>query len=95
MREGAICRRLSIRGRVQGVWYRASAVEEARARGLCGWVKNCRDGSVEAVVCGAPDAVADFIAWADRGPPAARVDRVDVSEADEFEHRDFVARRSD
>jgi acylphosphatase len=58
-------------------------------------VRNRRDGSVEALVCGAPGAVADFIAWAQRGPPAARVDSVDVSESDEFEHDDFVARPDD
>jgi len=58
-------------------------------------VRNRRDGSVEVLVCGAPDAVADFIAWAHRGPPAARVDSVDVSDSDAFEHGDFVARPDD
>lgn len=67
---------LSIHGRVQGVGYRYAAVAEAERLGLQGWVRNRRDGSVEAVVCGAPAACRAFVDWAQRGPPAARVDRV-------------------
>ena len=69
-------------GRVQGVGFRYAMVDAALAVGVVGWVRNRRDGSVEAWVQGADDAVARAIAWARRGPPAARVDRVDVVEVD-------------
>jgi acylphosphatase len=75
-----IARRLEIRGRVQGVGYRMSMVEAAEAAGVAGWVRNRRDGSVEALVQGAPDAVMKIEAWARRGPPAARVSGVDAIE---------------
>lgn len=71
-------RRLYIRGRVQGVGFRASLRSEAARRGLSGWVRNRRDGSVEAVVRGERSAVDELIAWARRGPPAAYVECVDV-----------------
>lgn len=80
--SSAICRRLVIHGLVQGVGYRWSIVREAeRIGGLSGWVRNRRDGTVEAVVAGDPAQVAELIAWAETGPPAARVSRVLVSEA--------------
>jgi len=73
--------RLLIRGRVQGVSYRASTVEAARRLGgVTGWVKNTADGSVVAEVQGAPDAVDAMIDWCKDGPPAARVDGVEVIE---------------
>ncbi len=70
------CLRVIVSGRVQGVWYRGWVVDEARARGLDGWVRNRRDGSVEAVFRGAPEAVAEMIAACRQGPPMARVDAV-------------------
>ncbi len=69
----AVTYHLRISGRVQGVGYRDAMRSEALARGLAGWVRNCRDGSVEAVVQGDPAAVEALVAWARRGPPAARV----------------------
>ncbi len=74
-------RHLRIAGRVQGVGYRDALRREALARGVSGWVRNRGDGMVEAVVQGEPAAVAALIAWARRGPPAARVDRVEDSAA--------------
>jgi acylphosphatase len=81
MSEGDKAVRLSIRGRVQGVAYRAWAVGQAAALGLRGWVRNRDDGSVEAVVAGDALAVDEFITAARRGPRAARVSQVDVAPA--------------
>src|SRR5258708_18582919 len=69
-------RHVTIRGRVQGVGYRAWVEHRARAHGLEGWVRNLRDGSVEAVVAGPAGAVAEMIALCRRGPSSARVDAV-------------------
>jgi acylphosphatase len=73
------CRRLVISGRVQGVGFRHSLQREAIRLGLAGWVRNRRDGTVEAMVSGPEGAVQSLVAWAHRGPPAARVDMVAVS----------------
>jgi acylphosphatase len=70
---------VTIRGRVQGVYFRASTVYEAQNRGLTGWVRNCHDGSVEAVAEGDRNKVEEWIAWCGRGPSGARVEKVDVS----------------
>lgn len=75
---GRIARLLTISGVVQGVSYRQSTVEAARARDVAGWVRNLPDGSVEAWLEGAPEAVAALIDWCRRGPPHARVDDVAV-----------------
>jgi acylphosphatase len=77
----AVVTHVSIRGRVQGVSYRAWTADEARRRGLEGWVRNRRDGSVEAVFAGAENIVADMLAACRLGPSSARVDAVDASPA--------------
>lgn len=69
---------LRIYGRVQGVYYRASAQREAKRLGLTGWVKNRKDLSVELVAEGEENGIKDLVAWAHHGPGAARVERVDV-----------------
>lgn len=74
-------RRLRVHGRVQGVFYRAWTVETANALGLCGWVRNRRDGTVEILVLGDAAAVERFIESCRHGPPAAGVERIDVDEA--------------
>ena len=81
MADDIMARHLTIFGRVQGVWYRAWAVETARTLGLSGWVRNRSDGSVEALAQGAADAVDAFIRQAHDGPPAAQVTRIDVVDA--------------
>ena len=75
-------RRLIIRGTVQGVAYRYHMCDAARRLGVCGWVRNRRDGSVEALVSGDAAAVAAIIAWARHGPPSASVSHVAVELAD-------------
>jgi len=70
---------LRIRGRVQGVWYRASARDEARRLRLSGWVRNVSDGSVEAVAEGDDETLTAFITWCNRGPDWARVETVEVT----------------
>jgi acylphosphatase len=67
-----------IRGRVQGVFFRASTEERARALGLTGWVRNSPGGSVEAVAEGEQAALEHFLTWCRQGPPAAEVDAVDI-----------------
>jgi len=70
------CVRVVIEGRVQGVWFRGWTVEQARARNLSGWVRNRRDGAVEALFAGASRDVDAVLAACRRGPPMARVDAV-------------------
>jgi len=74
---------LSIRGRVQGVGFRAFVEEEAAARQLDGWVRNRRDGSVEAAGAGPREAVDSWIEAVRRGPPVSRVDALEARETDE------------
>ncbi|HZP41116.1 MAG TPA: acylphosphatase [Candidatus Binatia bacterium] len=69
---------LVVAGRVQGVWFRGAMQDEARRLGLRGWVRNRRDGAVEAEVEGEEGAVEALVAWAHQGPPGARVTRVDA-----------------
>ena len=67
-----------VRGRVQGVYYRASAQREARQYGLTGWVKNRADGTIEIVAEGEEVSIRELYGWAQKGPTAARVERVDT-----------------
>ncbi len=75
-------RRVHVRvtGRVQGVYYRQSTQREALARRLTGWVRNLPDGRVELVAEGHPGQVAELVQWLQRGPAAARVEEVEISE---------------
>lgn len=84
--SGIVIRRVVIRGRVQGVGYRAWTEYTAEMRAIEGWVRNRRDGSVEAVLAGTPEAVAQMIGLCRQGPPGARVEAIEECEAttDEF-----------
>ncbi len=69
---------LYISGKVQGVYYRANTRDEAREKGLEGWVKNLDDGRVEAVFEGEREKIEDMIEWCRSGSPAADVDDVEI-----------------
>jgi acylphosphatase len=91
----AIARRVVVRGRVQGVGYRFSMVGVAVHAGVDGWVRNLRDGTVEAFVQGDGAAVLAMIAWCESGPPGAAVTQVEVSDAEvDPSLRGFATRRS-
>jgi acylphosphatase len=76
-----IARRITVRGRVQGVGFRYAMAGAAQAIGVEGWVRNRHDGTVEAFVQGEAPAVERAIAWCRRGPPAADVAAVEVADA--------------
>ena len=82
-------RHVIVRGRVQGVGFRAFVEREALKRGLEGWVRNCRDGSVEAVFAGEAAVIADMVEACRRGPLLSRVDALDQREgtSDELNKR--------
>jgi len=84
---------LWISGRVQGVFFRGAAADEARTLAITGWARNLADGRVEMVAEGRRRALSALMAWAHEGPPAARVTRVEV-EWSEFrrEFSDFRVR---
>ena len=77
---GVVRRRVVVRGRVQGVWFRGSTRERALAEDVRGWVRNRSDGSVEAVFEGPPPAVEALVAYCREGPRSARVDGIEVAE---------------
>lgn len=70
--------RVLVRGRVQGVFFRAEARERARSLGVAGWIRNAGDGSVEAAFEGPDDRVDSLVEWCRRGPAGARVDEIEA-----------------
>ena len=74
---------LLVQGKVQGVFFRASAKDVAESLDLKGWVKNTPAGEVELMACGDTDKVQDFIAWCKKGPPRAVVTKVQVTESED------------
>ena len=76
-----VYKRCLVSGRVQGVFYRASAAEQARRLGVTGYAKNLSDGRVEVLVCGEEGAVNELIDWLWKGPSSARVQGVEISDA--------------
>jgi acylphosphatase len=81
-----ITRRLRISGRVQGVFFRESMRLRAEQLNVTGWVRNCADGTVEAVAQGDAFAVGRLIEWAQRGSDAAKVEKVDVESIEDETH---------
>jgi acylphosphatase len=89
-----MAKHLKITGLVQGVGFRYALCGQARRHGVTGWVRNRRDGSVEAVIDGEPQAVEALIQWSHHGPDSARVEKVEISDASgSFE--DFEQRRTE
>jgi acylphosphatase len=81
MADNAV-KRLVIHGRVQGVGYRYSMLAQASRIGITGWVRNRRDGAVEAVVAGPAALLDDMIAWARQGPPGSKVTEIAAEDAE-------------
>jgi acylphosphatase len=77
-----ICKRCLVSGIVQGVFYRASSAERARALGVTGYAKNLPDGRVEVLACGEEAKVRELIEWLRQGPPAAQVEDVSVEDVE-------------
>jgi acylphosphatase len=78
MGGSAVRKRVVVRGRVQGVFFRDTARQRARAHGVSGWISNRPDGAVEAVLEGEPEAVDRVLRFLETGPPRARVEQLDV-----------------
>lgn len=87
-----IARHVIVQGRVQGVFYRASARDEARRRAVAGWVRNLEDGSVEAWLEGDNEAVQGLLTWLHRGPGPARVTGLTVHHGTPRGYDDFDIR---
>lgn len=90
--KGITRRRVVVHGRVQGVWFRGSTVDRAREVGVNGWVRNCPNGTVEAVFEGSATQVAEMVGYCRQGPPWARVERVEEFEEEPEELRGFAVR---
>lgn len=84
--------RVEIEGRVQGVWFRGWTLQESKRLGLAGWVRNRRDGSVEAVFSGNADDVDEMCQLCYAGPGSAAVTSVRVFDAEPPDHLSFEAR---
>ena len=87
--ENRIAKLLRIHGRVQGVGYRESMRQQAQRLSLTGWVRNRRDGTVEALVCGQEKQVDLIVEWAKQGPRFATVERVAATEAEISVNEEF------
>ena len=83
-----ISQHLKVFGHVQGVFFRESMCRKAQQLGITGWVRNRRDGTVEAIIQGTPEAVSAMIEWARTGPELARVEGLEIS-AGSGEYADF------
>lgn len=84
--------RVRVSGRVQGVWFRGWITEMVKLIGVTGWVRNRRDGTVEALFCGEAEAVDEMISMCHDGPTHARVDRVDVLDEPDYDGTGFETR---
>ncbi|HEU4862095.1 MAG TPA: acylphosphatase [Chitinophagaceae bacterium] len=85
--------RLTIKGKVQGVFYRATAKDVAEMLGIKGWIRNLPDNNVEITATAAENVLQKFIGWCKQGPPKAKVDEVIVEELDLQVFNDFRINR--
>lgn len=69
-----------ISGRVQGVWFRANTKQKAEQLGVTGWIRNTRDGRVEAIFEGEENCLKEMIDWCNHGPPLAEIDNVEIKD---------------
>ncbi len=90
--QAVVARRVVVHGRVQGVFFRDSTRREAEGLGVAGWVRNVDDDTVAQHLEGEPGAVDAVLAFVARGPEHARVERVEVSEAEPEGHDGFAVR---
>lgn len=81
---------IRVRGRVQGVWFRASTERKAKELGLTGYVQNEPDGSVSIIAEGIPEKLQELVQWCHHGPPMARVEQVNVESNEQTGFDDFV-----
>jgi acylphosphatase len=79
-----LTKRIRVHGQVQGVWFRDWTIREAKSLGVDGWVRNRRDGTVEALIAGDAQILDAMIGRLRVGPPKARVDRVEIDASDEI-----------
>lgn len=77
-----LCKHFIIHGRVQGVFFRACAQDEAKKLSLTGWTRNLPEGTVEILACGNEEELALFAEWLNHGPSGAKVDKVDTKQHD-------------
>lgn len=84
-----ICKRCVISGKVQGVCFRQSTLEQARRLAVTGWVRNLNNGDVECLLCGEDETIQKLIAWLRRGPKAAIVNQLIVQEHAWEIHEEF------
>ena len=83
------CRQFRIKGKVQGVFYRANTQKQAQALGLTGWVRNTDDGDVECVACGETEPLDKLEQWLHQGPDSAKVDDVSSKKIDFQDFKEF------
>ncbi|MGE3318712.1 MAG: acylphosphatase [Candidatus Berkiella sp.] len=87
------CRRCVIKGRVQGVFFRQSTLEQAERLGITGWVRNLDDGDVECVICGDNEILEQMLTWLNKGPERAQVIQMSSEEISWQDHSDFKITR--
>lgn len=84
-----LCRKCIVQGRVQGVFFRQGTFDKAHELGVTGWVRNLSNGNVEVLACGTMQQLDDLCEWLWEGPPAARVEEVQVTDVKFEEHLKF------
>lgn len=86
------CIKVTVKGRVQGVFFRKTTQQKAQALGISGYAKNLPDGAVEVLACGAEDRLQSLLTFLHQGPPNARVDEVNVERLVQQEPLGFVVK---